>query len=283
MFISYDYKILTAYGFDNIESILQADRWNMWRAISEIATGEEIEKFYLYLKSRCRIDEAREENREKWAHLSNKQGYSLLFPPSSHSSITTDIERTKGAFGAKEAFTTKKFLLDRFQRLQQSTDWREISAEPHFIDPDLEFFDGPLLQGDNSQKTLRAINSVSDATSYMMKWLRGEEKGENEEACIAVLIADGGVGKTTLAHMLCRKIHDEAENTYPIFIEPEQWQKKVETDSYDLTMNKLTMDKIWEYAIRQRTSDPIPSDNPAESPYHGDAKKKSKYLGGVIS
>ncbi len=220
-------EILTTLGSSETELIQDNDLWNMWRAVYRTPV-DDVEGFYLYLKSKCRQGEATRANKKLWRDESEGKGYRLVLPPSS--GLAHNLSHTQDLFAASEARTTKQLLLDNLTR---ELAWNPVDDEKYFIDPDLEL--------DND-------TTVNNATQHMLEWLKGELT-QNSDVSIAVLTAPGGVGKTTLARHLCDRLHDADPNIYPVLIESQQWQTLLGTPG------QLTMDTVWDTALSRRFKD----------------------------
>ena len=135
----------------------------------------------------------------------------------------TNLSATKKTFRATAADTTKNLLLRNFLNNYER---KNITADKYFIDPDLELADG---------------TSVQKALPYMLRWLRRGEPGTRLTASIAVLTAEGGVGKTTLSRTLCSRLHEQDPTIIPIIIQSTQWQQMIQTS--------LTMEVVWQRAM----------------------------------
>ena len=215
-------EILTTLGAREVDILKESASWDMWRALYRTPISDN-EGFYLYLKQKCPLKEATPQNLKLWRNLSKGKGYELVLTPSS--SLSENILQTQDAFRAFLAKTTKQLLLDNF--LKDFT-WRQVVGEEYFIDPDLELSDK---------------STTHDATRYMLDWLKDKPR-KNSAASIAVLTANGGVGKTTLSGVLCDKLYHQDPNIIPILIKSDQWQH--------LLQSPFTMDTIWDLAISTR-------------------------------
>ena len=207
--------ILETLGFDPIQLLRDDDTWNMWRAVYP-TPAQDLEVFYLYLKSKCRQGEATDANKRYWRDQSQGKGYTLVIPPSS--GLARDPHDTKWRFSASHVKTTRQFLLDTLNR---DLRWTPVEDEEFFIDPSIMKLDDRTV--------------FDDATSHMLKWLAGNDSS------IAVLIAPGGVGKTTLARHVCTRFRGQDPDVYPVLIESQQWQP-----------GHLTMDTVWDAALSMR-------------------------------
>ena len=205
--------ILDTLGFDPIELLKDDPSWNMWRAVYPTPTHD-LETFYLYLKSKCRVGAATDKNKRYWKNQSQDRGYWLVLPPSSN--LARDPHETKQRFSAREVKTTRELIFDNVNR---ELKWNPVDEEEFFVDPAIMKLDDRTI--------------FHEATPHMVEWLAGNDTS------IAVLVAPGGVGKTTLARHLCT--HFRSTGTYPVLIESQQWQP-----------GHLTMDSVWDAALSMR-------------------------------
>ena len=202
-------ETLVAIGYNKISLIESTPTWSMWRATHITPMRVEHHEFYLYLKTDVSLKhDATRENFRKWSDWSkgsSQKGYHLIFPDKH--SLANDLPQRKIQFQALDADIERDLLssvcLGGAKRKELSG-----GVEDYFIDPDLILADGTTIQ---------------NATQHILRWLEEGSKGTN--ASIAVLVADGGVGKTTLSYMLCKRIHDKKDKTIPILIESDQWQR----------------------------------------------------------
>src|SRR6266498_5108447 len=214
-------EVLATLGATDIEVIHEAPDWDFWRAVYPTPVSN-VEGFYLYLKHKCPMKEATTENLKKWHDFSKTRGYELVVTP--RSPLAQNMDNTRSVFRASLARTAKQLLLDNF--LKDFT-WKPVMGDEYFIDPDLELQDG----------------SVHEATRFLLDWIRGTPRHEATSS-IAVLIADGGVGKTTVSRVLCYKLHNQDPSAIPVLVESDQWQHLLQTT--------LTMDTVWDLAISRR-------------------------------
>ena len=152
----------------------------------------------------------------------------MVLPSSSE--LAQNLSNIRNTFAASAAKTTEQLLLDNLVR---DLTWNPVDDEKYFIDPDLRLNDDA---------------TVNNATQHMLKWLKGEQT-QNSAVSIAVLIALGGVGKTTLARHLCSSLHNVDPNIHPVLIESQQWQTLLGTSG------QLTMDTVWDAALSRRFND----------------------------
>lgn len=202
--------------------IKETTDWAFWKATYRTPRAD-VPATYLYLKSKCPLKEATTENIRLWQQLSGTGGYEVVVTPSS--ALAKNIQQTKSAFGGIAIKNSKQLLLDSFLK---EFGWKPIQGEEYFVDPDLQTSDGKTVYG---------------ATSYLLDWMRGASKAGNSSA-LAVLVADGGVGKTTVSRVVCQKLHERDTTAIPILVESAQWRH--------LLQSGVTMDTVWDLAISRR-------------------------------
>lgn len=130
------------------------------------------------------------------------------------SALSADLDRVARVFRGTKAQTTRSLLLDSFGT-QLATAGAEKAEREYFIDPDLELPDG---------------TSVPNASSYLAQWLTERSTKNSADHSIAVMVADGGVGKTTLARVLCDRISIKGANAFPVLVESAMWRDVVQSN-----------------------------------------------------
>lgn len=160
--------------------------------------------------------------------------------PSGHPSVTTkgtsqlslheanslqNLPHTKATFRAKSITTSKQMLVENFLKDFQP---KPVQGPDYFVDPDLQLENG---------------NTAQQATKYLASWIRGEAKTVKGTP-LAVLVADGGVGKTTVSRLLCHNLNKQDPYTTPILVESDQWRH--------LLHATMTMETVWDLAVSQR-------------------------------
>ncbi len=215
-------EILLTLGASRVDLLAQASDWDFWRAEYRTPVSN-VYGYYLYLKHKCPLKEATSENVRKWEKLSGKDGYELIVTP--RSPLSQNPPHTKETFRARKIRTTKELLHNSYIK---DLIWRPVSFEEYFIDPDLELESGETRHG---------------ATEFLRSWLVGSSTAMKSTS-LSVLIANGGVGKTTLSRVLCERIHRHDPTAIPILIESDQWKHLIQTN--------ITMDVLWDLAISRR-------------------------------
>lgn len=229
-------EIITALGARVPEAKLKSENWELAEAIFETPVGN-VTGSYLYLSSRCTWSEATAKNLSDWKASCGAKGYQVVTTPSSPLSV--DLDRVSRVFGATKAQTTRGLLLDSFGRQLASAGAAEPDAE-YFIDPDLELPD---------------TTSVSNASKYLAKWLTDGPTENNADRSIAVVVADGGVGKTTLARVLCDRISKQGTNAFPVLVESAMWRDVVQSNLQINTIIERSIANRYENAARLASSE----------------------------
>ena len=221
---TYFHETLAAIGYNKASLIESTHSWGMWCATHITPARAEHHEFYLYLKSTGSLQQdATVENSRKWSYLSkgsSQAGYHLILPDRHRLADNLPLRKTE--FRSLDAAIETELLSSVCLKDAEKKEF-PVAVEDYFIDPDLILADGTPIQ---------------NATQYILEWL--EQGTKRAEASIAVLVADGGVGKTTLSHMLRKKIYDKADKTIPILIESDQWQRGAKSFA--------TMDDVWDIA-----------------------------------
>ena len=215
-------EILATLGATDITLSDDSQDWSFWNATYRTPFSS-VTGSYLYLKHKCPLREASPANLTKWHSLSRGQGYTTIVTP--RSSLASNLHNTKSTFGAKAISTSKQLLVENFLRDFHP---KPIQGQDYFIDPDIQL--------ENGRTTQRA-------TDFLSGWIRGESKTVKNTS-LAVLVADGGVGKTTVSRVLCHNLHKQDPNTIPILVESDQWRNLLQTT--------MTMDTVWDLAVSRR-------------------------------
>ena len=215
-------EVLKSLGAKSSKLLRESRHWNLWEA--EYATPvKTIKGHYLYLKASCPLSEASSSNLSDFGALSSADGYQVIVTP--RSDLAKDLSATKSRFKAKAASTTSQLLQEN---LLSGIQYRPLQREEHFISPSIN-------RGDGQQEI--------DGLNFLSRWLVGEAaKGDSPP--IALLTADGGNGKTTLARELCETVRAKYPRVLPLLIESDQWKSIANTG--------FTLDTLWDIAIARR-------------------------------
>lgn len=234
--MSYFEEIITTLGASSFIEKMKSENWEFSEVLFDTPVGQ-IKGNYLYLNSRCNWSEASSKNLSNWSALCDKNGYQVVTAPSSV--LSSDLERVTRVFKATKAQTTRGLLLDSFGR-QLVLGGNGRTQNEYFIDPDLELPDG---------------ESVTNASNYLAQWLTDRPVKNNSEHSIAVLVADGGVGKTTLARVLCERISAREDNSFPVLVESAMWRDVVQSNLQLKTIIERSIASRYEGASRLASSE----------------------------
>ncbi|HVU09053.1 MAG TPA: NACHT domain-containing protein [Verrucomicrobiae bacterium] len=215
-------NILTAMGAESCTSLEISTQWSFWKA--EFHTPvETVEGYYLCLKHECPLKEATPANLDKWYKMSVGKGYDLVLTP--NSDLAKDLKKSAFEFKAKKAVISKELVSNSLFR---NLVFNQVDAEPHFIDPDLESLNNGIIR--------------HNALKSLQKWFVGGwgEKQSN----ISILVAEGGLGKTTIARHLTNSLQKSGQRIIPLLIESEQWRLRLQS--------KVELSSIWDIAINNR-------------------------------
>ena len=220
-------EVLQTLGASNIELLHESKNWDFWKVDYQTPIST-THGYYLYLKHRCKLREATPYNKREWLNFSEGYGYELVVTP--RSPLTKNIENTKKIFRAEKINISSELLRSHF--LKDIILKPELKEE-YFLDPDISTEENP---------------TIHTATNFLASWLTDKEIDKNQKP-IAILVADGGVGKTTLTRMLCNKLQEEKSPlVIPILIESEQWRH--------LMQSTITLSDLWDLAISSRFEHP---------------------------
>lgn len=220
-------EILRTIGARDVKLVMESQFWDFWSAVysTPVAT---VTGNYLYLKYNCPLKEANGANLSIWRTCSANHDYDVVVTPKSD--LAKNLANTKTAFKALQVTTSRQLLQENvFSGIQL----RDIDVDQYFIDPDVEIEEG---------KTIKA------ATQYIINWMLGEGKSDQAKANLAILRADGGIGKTTLSRYLASKIRQRDPNVVPLLIESEQWRFHLQSS--------IVMRNIWDIAISRALATP---------------------------
>lgn len=229
-------EIITALGASTLNLKLKSDNWELAEAVFETPVGK-VTGSYLYLNSRCSWSEATSTNLSNWSAHCDARGYQVVTAPSN--SISADLDRVKKVFRGTKAQTTRELLIDSFGRQLLSGAYEKADID-YFIDPDLELPDG---------------TSVPNASSYLAQWLTARPGDPTSDHSIAVVVADGGVGKTTLARVLCDRISKTGTNAFPVLVESAMWRDVVQSNLQIKTIIERSIANRYANAARLASSE----------------------------
>lgn len=215
-------EILEALGASSITLVHENADWDFWsaqyRTPVAVNTG-----YYLYLKHRCPQKVASSENLSKWSQWSQSSGYNVILTPKS--ALANSLKNTQQLFRASSISTTHEILLNN---LLKDLSFRPTESEEYFLDPDIMLPTGKIMP---------------EATKYLSDWMSGTSSTDDSSG-LSILVADGGVGKTTVARIVSTMLRNTNSHLIPILIESEQWHNLLETNS--------TLESVFDLALRRR-------------------------------
>ncbi len=215
-------ELLKSLGARKCTSLKESKNWTLWQAQYETPVSTVIGT-YLYLKSACPLSEATAANLSDFSALSGASGYQVVVTPSSD--LARDLNSTKSRFKGNAAHTTQQLLQEH---LLKGVSYKPLQREEHFVSPSVTREDEVI---------------EIDGLQFLSKWLVGSPSDSNQKP-LALLTADGGIGKTTLARELCENVRVKYPRILPLLIESDQWKSLANTG--------FTLDTLWDIAISRR-------------------------------
>lgn len=229
-------EIITALGATELREKSKSEHWELAEAVFETPAGN-VSATYLYLKSKCPWAEATPRNLSDWSANSGAAGYKVVLAPSS--TLSGDLDRVQRVFRGVKAQTTRDLLLESFAR-QLKASGAEQFDDSYFIDPDL---------------TLADNTTIPNASSYLAQWLNTHPSKEGQQPSIAVVVADGGVGKTTLARVLSTRIANQNKTAFPVLVESGMWRDVIQSNVQLKTIIERAIAKRYVHAARLTSSE----------------------------
>lgn len=226
--VAFEEVIETIGGKNSARIIESKGNWEFWRVEYPTPAGI-IFGYYLYLHYKCPLNEASTTNLAAWREAATNSEYTIVMPP--RSELAKEPGRTMDKFGGKRAINTRKLLLENVLSQVQPTDMDGLVSS-YFISSDIETSDGDYK---------RALGHISE-------WLQAWPKSSGAPK-IAVLSADAGLGKTTVARAIAQKIiSDKDFGAIPILVESSQWKSMLQ--------GELDLKSVWNIAISNTFSNP---------------------------
>lgn len=223
--MKYFEEILQAIGAQNITLIHEDKSWDVW-SVNYQTPKETIIGYYISLRHKCSINAvASVTTSDKWKLFCKNEKYEIVLTPKSPLLSSTDrIEKFhKGCIIS----TTKSILFDN---LVMNVTSKEFPVIDYYIDPTIE-----LNDTDEHHK----------ATDYLTSWIKGSiiknHEPTKQSSSISVLVANAGIGKTTVSRQLCNKLRSDSQQIIPILVESEQWRNMIGS--------QIKMEDIWYKAL----------------------------------
>jgi hypothetical protein len=223
-------NVLEALGALDATSLESTSYWDFYNVKYPTPAGFKLAS-YLSLSHDCPQSEASNRNLTRWKNLSGGSHYTLVV--TSRSRHAQDLSRSATLFRANSATTSRELLFENvvsgFLPRQQEAD-----ADQYFIEPDIALVTG----------------ETRPALTYLVADLLGQSE-QSEEICADVLVAPAGLGKTTLARKIARKVL-QSKRAIPIPVESAQWQNLI----------NLTLPNILNAALLQLIPEAVRLTNP---------------------
>ena len=219
-------NILAAMGAEQYEALETSTHWSFWKAEFHTPVSTVL-GYYLCLKHECPLKEATPANLDRWYKMSGAKGYDLVVTP--NSDLAKDLKKSAFGFKATKAVVSKDLV---GKSLFRNLEFNQVDAEPHFIDPDLESLNDGLIR--------------HNALKSLQKWFVGG--WDQKQSNISILVAEGGLGKTTIARHLTNSLQKTGQTIIPLLIESEQWRLSLQS--------KVELSSIWDIAINNRLRKP---------------------------
>ncbi len=211
--------LLMTVGADSCQRLAETDLWSFWQA--DFSTPvQPVIGYFLRLRHNCPLKEATPAHLDRWFKLSAGKGYDVVITPLSD--LAKNLPQATANFKGKRTLITRDFVSNTLFR---GIAFNQVDAEPHFIDPDLE----SLKDGIVRHNALRSLQ----------KWFVGG--WGQEQSRLGVLVAEGGLGKTTIARHLTNALQGSGQRIIPLLIESEQWRLRLQS--------KVELNSIWDIAI----------------------------------
>lgn len=219
-------EILQTLGARQCDVLESNEYWDFWKAEYQTPVST-VQGFYLYCKHRCPKKEASSENLLRWRDLSAAGVYEIVVTPKSDLSL--DLASTKSAFRGVKCRTSDDLLYENFLKDLKPKSKASEQLEV-YIDPSLQLEDGTIQ---------------ANAVDFLANWLlpKDAKNTKTKAGNLGVLIADGGLGKTTLTRKLCAKLSDKDKRIIPVLIESDQWRHLVEST--------FKLDTLWNAALSE--------------------------------
>lgn len=224
--MSHIHDLFSTIGASKTEEIGQGPHWVLY-SVSYETPVQTVKGFYLHLKRTCPQKEGSGENIREWKRLTRNAPYIGLIAP--QHPFLKSRESVRHDFGLEQLVTTQDLLS---KSISQSLTFRPYDTDPNFVAPDLQDLESQESKGD-------ALKELSD-------WFLSPS---HPNTCpIAVLLADGGVGKTTVARHLANRLAQSSRPIIPLLIESEFWRTSLHA--------RLDLTSILDASLARRLTHP---------------------------
>ena len=201
----------------------QGDGWSVWSAQS-FQDGINVDRSYLYVTPRCPWAEL-ERAADTIAKCTAGSGYAVLFPTRTAPQLEHRHSDRLGILFPKGNIITLQKL---YYSAAVNRNLGAAQSQPveHFVEQRVSF--------PGEHEAVPALRTI-------VQWLRGDIATKQK---VAVLLAPGGQGKTTLALELFHHFSTSGyEATIPVLLERTSWEKSREPLS--------EMEDVWRNGIRE--------------------------------
>lgn len=202
-------NVLEGLGAIETNPIESTQYWEFYKAKYPTPAGVKSAN-YLSLAHDCPLAEASSKNLTRWKNLAGATSpYTLVVTKKSRHA--RDLSKTADHFKARTATTARQLLFDNVvSAFMPQTD--QVEEGQYFIEPDIAL---------TNTQTHPAVN-------FLVHSLLGAQSEQTGQVCADVVVAAAGLGKTTLARVVARKIlTDSRRNAIPILVESAQWQNLI--------------------------------------------------------
>lgn len=212
------------------KAIVVEDRPDLYVVVDATARAGlgHVKTRFIYLKSDCTVSDAKLAlNRHSVPDLH------LLRPPSGiHKVLSHEVELLEDLIWQK--------LVDQYFNEYLANGLKSVVTEQHFIEP----------------------TSSGTSSHSIMVDLRNHLTDQETDGALKIILADAGVGKTTVSRQLVGKLALQAQNTktIPIYVEASHWRGFVHSASslYDVIMHSMDLlnakpvsEEILKHALRR--------------------------------
>lgn len=205
----------------------QGDGWSVWSAQS-FQDGISVDRTYLYVTPRCPWAEL-ERAADTITKCTAGSGYAVLFPTRTAPQLEhRHSDRLRTLFPKGNIITLQKL----YYSAAVNRNLRATQSKPveHFVEQRILF--------PGNHEAVPALRTI-------VQWLRGNIATEQK---VAVLLAPGGQGKTTLARALFHHFSTSGyEATVPVLLDRTSWEKSREPIS--------EMEDVWRNGLRESYPD----------------------------
>ena len=232
-------QVLPRVGLVNPRNVVSGDHWQFWEATEERTFGDPEVLQLLYFDSRANWGtvEAALETAKAKATVRPHKFYAVC---QNSADIAADLPRLQKTTRALSAQTVRQLLSQTVGRRLGGGQAQGDEPDTFFVPPDLQRATPDLGTAPN-EPTVKAIPALAD-------WLMDDSR---QGSRIGVLVANAGVGKTTVARHLFRYLRGkEGKGRFPILVESDQWAKLSDRASLSLwDVWRESLDSLYSSAL----------------------------------